>query len=299
MRWLISTMCLLGGCSAIGEPAGPLTSASASSAADGGSEGAPDSTSGVAGDGSGLPCDVALLLSMHCTTCHGSPLAGGAPMPLLSLEDLSVPSARNPSESYAKRSLARLRDPGAPMPPSGRRPTDAEVRALAAWVEKGMPRGSCDEIESPQDTPLTCTTDTFWKGGNRESERMHPGVACIDCHTNGAVDEDGDIEKGPRFAVAGTVYATAHEPDDCNGVDGRGAKQVTVEVTDATGRVARMQVNAVGNFLYEDRLTPPLKARVLYDGRERVMQTPQTSGDCNGCHTTSGRSGAKGRIMLP
>lgn len=300
MRWFVSSICLLGGCSALGEPAGPLTSTSASSAADGGREGAPGSTSGMGGDSvAGLPCEVALLLSSHCTTCHGSPLAGGAPMPLLSMEDVSVPSARNPAESYAKRSLARLRDPSAPMPPSGGGPTDAEVQAFADWVEKGMPRGSCDEIESTGDTPVTCTTDRFWEEGNRNSERMHPGFACIDCHTRGAVDEDGEIEEGPRFAVAGTVYATAHEPDDCNGVDGRGAKPVTIEVTDATGRVVRTQANAVGNFFYEDRLILPIKARVLYDGRERVMQTAQSSGDCNGCHTESGRSGAPGRIMLP
>jgi len=29
------------------------------------------------------------------------------------------------------------------------------------------------------------------------------------------------------------------------------------------------------------------------------MTAPQTSGDCNGCHTQTGANGAPGRITLP
>jgi hypothetical protein len=40
-------------------------------------------------------------------------------------------------------------------------------------------------------------------------------------------------------------------------------------------------------------------AKLTYLGRERIMATAQTSGDCNLCHTQSGTSAAPGRIILP
>ena len=43
----------------------------------------------------------------------------------------------------------------------------------------------------------------------------------------------------------------------------------------------------------------PFTAKVTYQGRERAMTAPQTSGDCNGCHTQAGANGAPGRITLP
>jgi hypothetical protein len=43
----------------------------------------------------------------------------------------------------------------------------------------------------------------------------------------------------------------------------------------------------------------PFRAKVVADGRERVMLMPQTNGDCNACHTESGKNGAPGRIVLP
>lgn len=65
---------------------------------------------------------------------------------------------------------------------------------------------------------------------------MHPGLECIGCH-----QREGE---GPRFDIAGTVYPTAHEPDDCNGT-GSG---ITVVITDSTGRQLSLQTTAVGNF---------------------------------------------------
>ena len=123
---------------------------------------------------------------------------------------------------------------------------------------------------------------------------MHPGQACIDCHTRGVRGE-----RGPRFTLAGTVFASGHEPNDCNGVNGK-AEGASVEITDANGRVTRINVNAAGNFYLEQvPLASPYTARVSYQGRTRSMVTPQTSGDCNSCHTQSGANGAPGRIALP
>ena len=40
-------------------------------------------------------------------------------------------------------------------------------------------------------------------------------------------------------------------------------------------------------------------AKVVVNGIERAMVTPQTLGDCNACHTQNGLQGAPGRIIVP
>jgi hypothetical protein len=121
---------------------------------------------------------------------------------------------------------------------------------------------------------------------------MHPGVACINCHTSGGEEE------GPRFVVAGTVYPTPHEPNDCNGIAANSG--ATVLVTDATGVEHRLTPNAAGNFFLEGAAFPlPYTAKVINAGRERVMVEAQDDGDCNACHTEGGANRAPGRIFLP
>ena len=284
-----------GACADSGQPAGPSTSSfdPNGSSADAGAD--------VLGDDavSGLPCEVATLLSTYCVSCHGMTKVAGVPMSLLSRAELAAASESEPTKSYAALSIERMRATNRPMPPAGKQVLESEIQAFEAWLEAGMPEGNCGGVRDPFDTPLTCTTDTYWTGGNDESPRMRPGYACIDCHTRGVADEDGELKRGPGFGFAGTVYASGHEPDDCNGVDGERADPVTIEVTDANGRVVRASVNRAGNFYYEDRLSYPITARVLYQGRARAMATPQDSGDCNACHTEAGDEGAPGRIMLP
>jgi len=124
---------------------------------------------------------------------------------------------------------------------------------------------------------------------------MDPGWSCLNCHApQGAA-------AAHAFDVAGTVYATAHEPDDCNGVDGGGA---TVVITDEGGTDHALPIDAVGNFYHDDAMgslafTGPLTARVEQNGNVRKMLTPITTGDCNLCHTPLGAQNAPGRIMLP
>ncbi len=147
-------------------------------------------------------------------------------------------------------------------------------------------------------TGAICTSDSYWRGGNEESPRMHPGMACITCHSEG-VNDDGEREHGPRFGAAGTVYLEAHEPDDCNGVDGTDGGDVVVEITDKLGTTVHTKANRAGNFYVEDDLSPPLQVKVVYQGRERAMSILAASGDCNSCHTQAGTNSAPGRIMLP
>lgn len=131
----------------------------------------------------------------------------------------------------------------------------------------------------------TCSSGKEWSNGNQGSEKMNPGEACIDCHTNG---------DGPRFTLAGTVMGAIHDPDDCDG-----PKSVTVTVTDADGAVQTLTTNSAGNFYSYDRLATPYTVSLDYDGRTRVMEGSQTTTDCNSCHTEDGAEGAPGRIVVP
>lgn len=157
----------------------------------------------------------------------------------------------------------------------------------------GMPDAMSAEGEVPDvalifATPTTCSSEQQWTRGNHESPLMHPGRDCIDCHSRG---------EGPSFSIAGTVYPTAHEPNDCNGVEGD--NDVHVEITDAAGTTITLSVNSAGNFYSTERVAYPIQAKVVTIGQERAMGAAQMTGACNSCHTETGLNGAPGRIMLP
>jgi len=238
---------------------------------------------------SGLPCDIQAVLSDRCDACHGSTLSGGAPVHLTSYSDLTANGANG--ASMAERCLDRMQNTSAQMPPPpATAVTAADVAAFQAWIAAGMPSGECTTGDSGTfGGPVVCSSGTTWTSGNRESPLMHPGVACIACHTSSG--------EGPRFKVAGTVYPTGHEPDDCNGADA--ATGAAVEVADATGKVVSLPVNAAGNFYSTTTITFPIQVAVVANGHRRAMSSSPPTGDCNTCHTQDGTNSAPGRIALP
>lgn len=238
-----------------------------------------------------LPCDVRAFLADHCQGCHGARLAGGAPMSLMTYRDLTARNADG--VEIAQRALARIKSAGAPMPPMpAPSATATDISMFEAWVAAGTPTGDCSAPPEPGpfDGPTVCTSSTTWTGGDRESPLMHPGRACIACH---AVERSHD-DDAPKFRVAGTVFPTGHEPDDCNG-----AASATVEVTDATGAVTTLPVNAAGNFFTSAALASPIHVAVVANGKRRAMSGSPPTGDCNSCHTQDGANLAPGRIALP
>jgi hypothetical protein len=243
---------------------------------------------------SGLPCDVASIFSARCASCHGSTPIGGAPMALVSYENLTAPSLSVPAESMLARSIARMQDTVSPMPP-GLTPsaTAAEIATLQAWLDAGTPRSTCTNPTDPFGTPVMCTSGVYWTGGDDGSELMHPGTACMNCHARG---------EGPDFpmTIAATVYPSAHEPDDCNGSsESSTGSQITIEVRGRDGAVQMLSPDEAGNFFSYDAIALPITAIVHYQGRERAMVGEQPSADCNTCHTEAGTSSAPGRILLP
>ncbi len=232
-----------------------------------------------------LPCDIQQILTDRCEGCHGATLANGAPIHLVSYADLVGKTASG--KLIAQRGLDRIT--AGEMPPPPAEPlTDGERAAFAAWVQAGTPTGDCTKAPGPFDGPPVCTSGTIWDRGDRGSQLMHPGVACITCHSSQADDD------APRFRVAGTAYPTGHEPDNCNG-----ATPATVEVTDASGKVFLLNTNAAGNFFSTARIVFPIRVAVLANGKRRSMEGSPPTGDCNSCHTQDGANMAPGRITLP
>ncbi|HVP59282.1 MAG TPA: hypothetical protein VMT11_01860 [Myxococcaceae bacterium] len=290
MRRLLSSLLLVTVACSLGDYSGGVGNLTVG--ADGGSTG---DGGVVPGD---LPCDVATLLSTHCTSCHGSPPSGNAPMALDSHAALTAISTSFPGQTYAQRSLIRMQDSASPMPPgAGVSVPSTDIATFASWVDAGTPTGSCAPAGDPVfSAPPQCSSNKVWTQGTNGSSQMQPGVACIACHVT-----SGDA---PNFAIAGTVYPTGHEPNQC---DGSAATGATVTVKDKNGTSRSFTVNSAGNF-YGGASGGwpvfPITATVSFNGKTRSMATAVPSGDCNGCHTQNGTAvggiaAPPGRIALP
>jgi cytochrome c553 len=244
----------------------------------------------------GVPCDVAQALS-SCLACHGSSPIGGAPMSLASYADLTAPSAAYPGQTEAQRSVARMSGNPSVMPPGGPAPAQADIDTVNAWISAGYPQGSCGSpssdggpVNDPYNTATVCTSGKT--GTTSGSSSMRPGEACISCHSKG---------EGPIYPLMGTIYPTAHEPNDCVGASSGQYTGVQIIATDSQNHSVTLTPNSAGNFMGPSTgsLSGAYTIKIKYQGRERDMVTPQTSGDCNSCHTEKGTNNAPGRIMLP
>ncbi len=265
-----------------------------------------------------LPCDVkAVIKNNGCLDCHGTKPTTKKTSSLVTYEDLTkVDEFDDSGKTVAEVSLARMKSKKDPMPPS---PADlasaADIATLQKWITGGYKSSVCkttaskkdsgtsigtddtgtpvDEdggsasatdsgVTDPFNTPSVCTSGTKWTKGNGSS--MRPGAACAssNCHS-------GD------FSAAGTIYPTGHEPDFCNG----SPAGASIIITDKNGATYTLKANSVGNFYTSKSIPTPYTAVISYNGKTRAMKAPQTSGDCNSCHTETGTKAAPGRIMLP
>lgn len=251
----------------------------------------PGDDAGPTGAPSGLPCEVSNVIATYCIGCHNGSASAPSSVRLTSAAELTAPSASDPMYSVAQRSWMRMTDAASPMPPLPAAAVPAaDIDAFQAWIAAGYPAGDCAAPTDPYDTPVTCSSGTYYRGG--ESTAMTPGQACISCHaTTGG--------EAPFYTMAGTVYPTAHEPSDCNGASRAAFAGAEVVITGADGAVVTLTPNSVGNFYSAQYVARPYTAVVRYDGRERAMVAAQMNGDCNVCHTESGAEMAPGRVMLP
>ncbi len=131
----------------------------------------------------------------------------------------------------------------------------------------------------------SCASGLSWPHGDEGSEMMHPGGDCISCH--------GQSGQGPSYEIAGTVYASLTEEDDCAGLEG-----AVIEITDADQRVFTMASNAAGNFFMSPEeaadIRYPARVKAIYMGRENPMLGLLPYGNCTDCHTRNGNWTATG-----
>ncbi|HSQ66827.1 MAG TPA: hypothetical protein VLM85_26590, partial [Polyangiaceae bacterium] len=181
-------------------------------------------------------------------------------------------------------------------PPSGPAPAQADIDTINAWINGGYPQGSCGSdggTSNPYNTATVCTSGA--QGPTYGTSTMLPGEACVSCHSKQAT------ETPPIYPLMGTIYPTAHEPNNCVGASSSTYAGVQIIATDSLGHSVTLTPNSVGNFMGPSTgsISGAYTIKITYQGRERDMTTPQTNGDCNSCHTETGTSGAPGRIMLP
>ncbi len=238
-----------------------------------------------------LPCDVRAAIEAACRSCHSSPPTSEAPIALVSRYDFLQPSSV-PGESLGERSLERMKNADAPMPPATEPPAaDWHITAFEGWVAAGMPPGDCGAIPGkPAET--TCQSGLFWGKGDMGDADMNPGLACRACHQMLAPEH--------AYFFSGTVFPDLHEQDLCTSPPPAGAH---VEILDAQGNVTlTITPGAAGNFTSSAVVAGvpvPYRARLVANGLTRSMSSAQTSGDCNSCHTEQGKDGAPGRLVWP
>ena len=157
--------------------------------------------SGSTGDaaGGGLPCDVVDVLARHCGDCHGEPPKFGAPMSLVSYEDLHVPAITNPGRPVSELVVERIDDEKAPMPPTGRMP-DEDRKVLLDWIEGGARLDPTADCELPDDD-----------GGDTEDELPCKPDVVMTAHASGS-DEPFEVPKVRDLYMCFAFQAPFTEP---------------------------------------------------------------------------------------
>lgn len=111
-----------------------------------------------------LPCEISALLTTSCQSCHSSPPRYGAPMPLVTRDDLLAPSPSDPARRVFEEVGVRIHDDASPMPKAPNPRLDAAATALLdAWIARGAP-ASTATCAPPPPAPdaavaLSCAPD--------------------------------------------------------------------------------------------------------------------------------------------
>jgi hypothetical protein len=92
-----------------------------------------------------VPCDVAAIVSEHCTTCHGATPAFNAPMSLTDAADFSAMAPISSTQQVRQAASRRINAEGAArMPPPGTVAAldTTEIATLTAWLDGGAAAAS-------------------------------------------------------------------------------------------------------------------------------------------------------------
>jgi MYXO-CTERM domain-containing protein len=231
-------------------------------------------------DGDGTP-DVEELVACGNPNGTSGGASSAAPPPAYGCGASVAPPGPSSSGAW----LAALGGLGAVWVARRSRARRRQTAALFVLALGGAGLAGCYDVSYV--SPDVCSTGLQWTGGDMGgSPLMNPGQDCIGCH-----QRQGE---GPALTFAGTVYSRRQEADDCVG-----SPDARVYVTGSDGRTIELVPNEVGNFYTTLDVALPYTAVLLVNGQQEVMVTPQSSGDCNSCHTATGANGAPGRVSMP
>ncbi|MGZ3474859.1 MAG: monooxygenase [Polyangiales bacterium] len=133
-----------------------------------------DATSHVDGSipGAPLPCEIDDVLARNCRTCHGETPKYGAPMSLVTWEDLNAPSPSDASKKVFEAANLRVHLPDTDNARMPQKPNPAlsakDLATFDAWISGGAPKKTADcttpipdaaSFETPVSKPLSCTPD--------------------------------------------------------------------------------------------------------------------------------------------
>ncbi len=106
-----------------------------------------------------LPCDVERMLKTECGDCHGATPQYGAPMPLVTYDDLKKKSLSDPSRQVYQLADERIHSATKPMPPPPRsRLSFDSSQVFENWLETGLPtRAAGEACQDPKPTPAPPT----------------------------------------------------------------------------------------------------------------------------------------------
>jgi hypothetical protein len=112
---------------------------------------------------SGLPCDVDKVLADNCRKCHSAPPQYGAPMPLLTWDNLQAAALSDATKKVHELVATMIASETAPMPPPpNARLSEADRKTLGDWSAAGAPRSTDDcsnTTKLPPPPGLSCTPD--------------------------------------------------------------------------------------------------------------------------------------------
>lgn len=179
---------------------------------------------------------------------------------------------------------------------------ESRFARMLRWLSAGLMLSSVGGCLGT--SPAEARRQAIGDGDYDLEEEHNPGKPCLACH-------DRDFHPGGDvFAVAGTVYLRASDPDE------RGLAGVDVFIRDAVGRELHAVTNDAGNFMVEvdpdeagehedGRLTVadwpeyPLEVRISQGDMEQRMLTPiHREGSCAGCHDGEADATSVGRVFL-
>jgi hypothetical protein len=149
------------------------------------------------------------VLQAHCRTCHQNPPLSGAPMPLMTWQNLQAPSHSDPSTPVYKMVEKRIHDDQAPMPqPPNPRLGAADLATLDAWVSAGGPAGTAacvPDASIPDAAPPAPTCDS-----------NNVSVAPSQPWTMPTTDDDDYVCYGVTIPSTGTSHVLGVTPNIVN-----------------------------------------------------------------------------------